>query len=617
MKKIFLYIFTVVVLSGISPYVINAQDKNPIQFSLDLNNVVDDRLMVEMTAPAITTDEVIYRFPKIVPGTYSIYDFGRFIKDLKAFDAGNNEITTERLDVNSWKIPNAAQLKKITYWVDDTFDSKDTGKFIFEPAGTNISKDNFVINTHGFFGYFDDMKDNEYKINIMKPAGFYGSTALVSTFTDDLKDEYTVESYYKLVDSPMMYCVPDTAVINVAGTDVLVSVYSPNKMVKSKPVADNIKAILEASASYLGGKLPVNKYAFLLYFFSGMSGSGAAGALEHSNSSMYSLGEAYSSAVTNQIKHTAAHEFLHIITPLTIHSEEIGYFDYNNGVMSKHLWLYEGVTEYNAAISQVRGGVYTDKELLQEIERKISTSKRFNDTLPFTVMSKEVLGQYEKQYQNVYEKGALIGMALDIKLRSLSDGEYGLINLLTDLGKKYGMNKPFKDEELFDVITEMTYPEIRQFFADYVEGPKPLPLAEVFDIVGIEYKSAGKEKKITFGTEDLDFDMKTKRIYVQSDNIDAFGKSIGLKKGDQFTKLNGKVLEMMKIQGIVQNFFETAVEGDDIEIEVARTDADGKEKLVTLKGKVKKVEVQVSAEPKFMENPSAQQLKIRKAWMGR
>jgi len=612
MKKIFLLLIVALYI----PYGYGQNKENPIKFTLDLTNVQDDRLMVEMTAPKFSSDEATYRLPKMVPGTYSIYDFGRFVHDLKAFDKNDNELDVEREDINSWKISGAKKLKKLTYWVEDTFDSKDTGKFIFEPAGTNISKDNFVINTHGFFGYFDDMKDNEYVIDIIKPQGFYGATPLVADFSDDTRDEFRVNSYFTLVDSPLMYNIPDTTVINVAGTDVLISVYSPNKMVKSKFVAENIQALLQASADYLGGQLPVKKYAFLFYFFSGMAGSGAAGALEHNNSSLYSLGESAPSAVAGQVKHTAAHEFMHIITPLGIHSEEIGNFDYNVPKMSKHLWLYEGVTEYNSMIALVRGGVSSPSDFTRDIERKILVSKFYNDTLPFTEMSKYALGKYEKQYQNVYEKGALIGMCLDIKLRQLSGGSYGLIDLLHELAKKYGAERSFLDEELFDEITTMTYPEIRDFFAKYVEGSSKLPYKEFLSIVGIDFGGGAQEKEFSLGSQGINFDMKTKRIFVESGDIDEFGKSIGLKQGDQFTKINGKALEVSKIQSTLNDFFTKAKEGEDVEIEVARTDSDGSEKLVTLKGKMKMVTAEGKPEVKLAKNPTDEQLRLRKAWMG-
>ena len=52
----------------------------------------------------------------------------------------------------------------------------------------------------------------------------------------------------------------------------------------------------------------------------------------------------------------AAHEFFHIVTPLSIHSEEIQYFDFNQPKMSEHLWLYEGSTEYHAHMVQEKYG---------------------------------------------------------------------------------------------------------------------------------------------------------------------------------------------------------------------------------------------------------------------
>lgn len=612
MKKL----FVLLIIALYIPYGYSQGKENPLKFVLDLTNIQDDRLMVEMTAPKITDNEITYRMPKMVPGTYSIYDFGRFIKDFKALDKNDNELDVEREDINSWKISDAKKLKKITYWVEDTFDSKDTGKFIFEPAGTNISKNNFVINNHGFFGYFDDMKNNQYIIDIIKPQGFYGSTALIADYSDETRDEYKVNSYFTLVDSPMMYNIPDTTVINVAGADVLISVYSPNKMVKAKFIAENTKALLEASATYLGGNLPVNKYAFLYYFFSGMSGSGAAGALEHNNSSLYSLGEGMPMMVAGQVKHTAAHEFFHIVTPLGIHSEEIGNFDYNIPKMSKHLWLYEGCTEYNAMIALVRGGVNSSTEFMNDIEKKITVSRYYIDTLPFTEMSLNALGKYEKQYQNVYEKGALIGMCLDIKLRQLSGGTYGLMDLLHDLSKKYGADRSFVDDELFDEITAMTYPEVREFFAKYVEGSNKIPYKEFLSIVGLNYAGAEKEKEFSLGTQAINFDMQTKRIFVESDDIDEFGKSLGLKKGDQFTKINKQALELSKIQSILENLMSKAKEGDDIEIEVARKDGSGNENLVTLKGKIKMVEREGKPEVKLAKNPTDEQLRLRKAWMG-
>jgi len=58
----------------------------PYKFSIDLNQTFDDKLKVELIVPPIKGSSITYHLPKIVPGTYSEDDFGRYIVDFKAFD---------------------------------------------------------------------------------------------------------------------------------------------------------------------------------------------------------------------------------------------------------------------------------------------------------------------------------------------------------------------------------------------------------------------------------------------------------------------------------------------------------------------------------------------------
>ena len=60
------------------------------------------------------------------------------------------------------------------------------------------------------------------------------------------------------------------------------------------------------------------------------------------------------------------------------------------------------------------------------------------------------------------------------------------------VGQKKISRIEIKDDALFDVITEMTFPDIRAFFRDYIEGSAPLPLTEYLAKAGIEFD----EKKL-------------------------------------------------------------------------------------------------------------------------
>jgi predicted metalloprotease with PDZ domain len=602
-------------------WVANAQDH--YTFKVDLTKCADDKLTVELLVPAIHTKEIIYRIPKIVPGTYEVYNFGRLVSDFAAFDESGKELDAERLDKNSWKIRDADQLKMISYKVEDSWDETITDKesFIFEPGGSNFEEGkNFVLNTHCVFGYIDGMIRTPYEINIKHPAGFYGACSLTDVTVNGDTDSYHVTDYMQLQDAPMMYCVPDTTVLTVGETEVLISLYSPNKVTSSGFIGKKINEILTAQQAYLGGRLPIKKYAYLIYLTPKTSGSGANGALEHSYSSMYFLPEMEPKYLVQSIKDISAHEFFHIVTPLSIHAEQIGNFDYSNPKMSEHLWLYEGVTEYAASLVQVKYGNMSTNDYLKVIDKKMQRAHGYNDSLPFTVMSSGCLDIYKEQYGNVYQKGALIGLCLDLRLRYLSNGKYGVQEMMQDLSKTYGKDRSFKDEELFDQIVKLTYPEIGDFFKRYVQGSEPLPIKEYMAFAGIEMggKTTG-EKEISFGNVAIGLNEATKRlVIINTDMMDDFGKALGYKEDDELVKFNGKKINLENAQQLIGTYHKTAKEGDVLKIVVARKQLNtGKIKKVKLKATVFPTNAPKQQELMLSSSPTPGQLQIRNAWIGK
>jgi predicted metalloprotease with PDZ domain len=587
------------------------------KYSLNLNNVADDKLQVTLLTPKLKGRETVFHLPKMVPGTYAIADYGRYISELKAFDHEGNPLKNERTDSNSWKIADAEKLAKITYLVDDSWDSQEIkGAEIFQPAGTNIDKDKlFVINNFGFFGYFDGEKNIPFEITITKPAGFYGSTSLKAHHLNATTDQYKVADYYSLADAPMMYNKPDTTTLNIGGAEILVSLYSPNHKAVSADIAKGLQKTLEAQKEYLGGKLPVDKYAFIIALTDNTKIT-SYGALEHSYSSLYFLPEYFTpEKLAENIRNAGSHEFFHIVTPLSIHSHEIGEFDYDHPKMSEHLWMYEGLTEYAAHHMQVKYGIIDFAEYLKVQTNKLDNARGYNDTLAFTAMSKGVLDTYEKEYGNVYEKGALIGLCLDIKLRQLSNGKYGTQNLMADLSKTYGKTKSFKDEELFATITKLTYPEIGEFLKTYVSGTKKLPYKEIFAAIGVDFEPFITIKKAGMGKIGMGYNGE--RLFVADiKGMNDFGKKMGYQKGDELLSVNGKKIpEISEVKLFLDKLRENLKEGDQLTIVVLRKDSTGKANEVTLSQPVEVNEEKKYNVLKEFPELTAEQKALRKAWL--
>jgi predicted metalloprotease with PDZ domain len=204
---------------------------------------------------------------------------------------------------------------------------------------------------------------------------------------------------------------------------------------------------------------------------------------------------------------------------------------------------------------------------------------------------------------------------LDIKLRQLSKGNYGLQQLMADLAKEYGKEKAFKDEELFEKITQITgFADIRSFFSRYVEGEEKLPIAEMLDLVGATYLPKRQNNRTSMGGISIAVNPMGNVIVADVTEIDALGEQLGYKTDDVILEINKTKITGENIQQFVENYQKTAIVGDDLKITVERM-IDGKKKKVKLKGKVIQNNQTEFNVLEINPKASAEQLALRKAWV--
>jgi len=592
--------------------VAQTKTQDQVQISIDLNTIKDDKVNVTVVPPKFDSAEISYHIPKIIPGTYAEDDYGRFIDNLKAFDAKGKTLAVSKTDSNTWKISKANKIARITYQVNDTYDIESTHE-IFSPAGTNIDAGkNIMLNTHGFVGYFSNNPDYSYKLAIAHPVNLWGATSMTDSDNSTTKDVFTISRYAELVENPIMYAKPDYTTFTINGMEILIAVYSPNGIHTAESISPDMKKMMTAQKNFLGKFNTTKKYSVLLYLSDVKKGNDAHGfgALEHPTATTVVMPEAMpANELAEQLKDIVSHEFFHIVTPLSIHSKEIQYFDYNTPKMSEHLWMYEGVTEYFANLFQINQSLITEADFLERISGKITNAAAMNDSMPFTEMSAKVLVKpFKDQYLNVYEKGALIGMCMDIIIREKSNGEKGILNLMQKLSEEYGPKKPFNDADLFAKITEFSNPEVGEFLKTYVSGPTPIPYDTYLAKMGIGKKIIqvpsnvflkGRIPYITVNQENKEI------IVIPGKELNEFYKSLDIKGGDIILAINGKEYNLDNIYDMI-TISQSWKEGDPIAIKIKR---EGLEK--TIDGKVK-----LSYEDKeSFEATDASKNKLKEAWL--
>lgn len=254
-------------------------------------------------------------------------------------------------------------------------------------------------------------------------------------------------------------------------------------MIKSSDLMDNMKNVFLAANKFVKG-FPIDRYVLLFHFE-----DTSAGAWEHSYSSEYVLKETeLTPQIIQFLNGIAAHEIFHMITPLHLHSEITEEFNFITPTPSQHLWLYEGVTEWASDMIQLRDGLITLDEVLAQVRDKLITDDQFDKSYSLKKLS---LTPYTpegiKQYGNIYYRGALVPMIMDIFLLEKTGGKRGLREVILDLSKKYGPQKAFSEENFFSEFVSLTHPEMQMLIDKYIINAEPLPIAEYFGKLGIDY----------------------------------------------------------------------------------------------------------------------------------
>lgn len=477
------FILALVLLLNAS--VIGAQE-NIFRYELDLS-VKNDAFNVTLFDPELGPKDQIYSFVSFAPGVHQPLDFGRFVKLFKAFDESGNELTVQKISTNEFKILEPEKVFRIVYEIDDSFDMSIDHHPIYPMSGTGITDDYIVINTHGVFGYFEGQKNNPIELTLKLDGNPKVGTSL--NLNED--DVYEIDSYYQLTDSPIL--IGDSlSYASVMVDEIKVEAYVHSKNgIDATMVLEAAQPILNAAKEYIGYS-PVERYTFLMYFashtdMSKMKVFKYGGALEHSLSSTYALPDR--PEYIGYLKDIIAHEFMHILSPLHLHSEVLANFDYSDPVSEDmHVWLYEGVTEWVSYKMQLTSGVVSFEDYLNFLSQKVIRGESYSDDYSLVRISKEwSTDEGHEQYGNIYQLGALTAAMLDIKLLDLSEGEKGLREVYLELINKYGKEKPFDNQLLFNELVEMTYPEMEQFINDHIIGNSAFNFDQIMQVVGVQY----------------------------------------------------------------------------------------------------------------------------------
>lgn len=508
-------------------------------YEVDLKDLSDDLIKVSLQVEGLTKENAIYQFAATAPGTYQVMDIGRYVRSFRTFDKTGRELSTVRRSTNQWELSEPEKVCNITYTVAETWDTPVTDHQIFPMCGTSLEEDHVFINGQAAFGFPSGLQNNP----ILLKLSYFSSWKIGTALEKNAEGYYVARNYDDLVDAPILAGNLSKASVTVAGAQIDVYTYSKTGRIQAGLLLKNMETMLQAAGRFMGN-FPVRRYTFLFHF-----GDQAGGGWEHNYSSGYVIKEEpLTKAFADRITYLATHEFLHIITPLYIHSNAIDPFNFVLPSPSEHLWLYEGVTEWASHMMPLRGQMISVDTYLDRLSAKVAVDKSLDTSMSLSRISLNCyLPDGQQQNWNIYNRGALVAGLLDIRLLELSGGRRGLREVINELIKKYGPENPFPEKEFFSLFVDMTYPEIADFINRYIKNAEPLPLADYFAKLGISYIPAlATGKKIpSMGVE---FEIVNGKLYLSNPTTTL--QEVGLKEQDMVLKINGVKVDVATPQGL-------------------------------------------------------------------
>jgi predicted metalloprotease with PDZ domain len=423
---------------------------------------VEVRVKHPANAPAATEEFLV--MPVWTPGSYLIREFARHVQDFQAKDASGRALQWEKTNKNTWRIvPNGAREWSASYRVYANELSVRTNQ---------LNSDHAFWNNAALLMYLDGYLNAPATLRILAPQPWKIATGLPAAG----KNTFRAENFDILYDSPVEVSnfktisfsvknVPHRIVIDGEGN------YDPEKM------KADVQRIVATSVELMGGEIPYRDYTFILHLR-----SNTGGGLEHLNSTALGYPRFGFQPETRYrgFLGLVSHEFFHLWNVKRIRPDALGPFDYSKENYTKLLWVAEGVTSYYGDLILRRAGLMSEKDYLASLARAFQS---FQKVPGRRVMSAEEASfdtwiKYYRQDENsinsqidYYDKGAIVGLLLDLEIRKLTHNSKSLDDVMRGLYSEFfKKNRNYTPADFQRLSEQMAGTSLEEFFSRYVRG---------------------------------------------------------------------------------------------------------------------------------------------------
>lgn len=557
-------------------------------------------LQIEQIIEDIKPDEeyIDVSLPAFRPGRYELQNFAKNLKIFTAKNANGEKIPHKKIDRNTWRVF-CKGLKEVHLFYEYYGATIDAGSTFCGFEQVYINPANCLM-----YNLPRLYQPHELILNLSSEYDIAVGLKRISN------QSFMAQDYHELADCPLI--ASETLKhrsYTSHGIKFNVWLQGPCEVEWNKLLKD-MERFSDAQIR-LFGSTPFQEYHFLCQIMPNKAYHG----VEHLNSTVLMIGPGADlmDDQYDEFMGLASHELFHAWNVKTIRPIEMMPYDYSKEAYCESHYITEGVTTYYGDLMLVKSGVWTPERYLMELSDKchkhFTNYGRFITPLTLASFDSWIEGYAETiphKKVSFYTKGCLVALMTDLTIRKATDHENSLDTVMRIMYERFGKTqKGYTQQDYKSILEEVSGLDFSQFFAEYIEGVKPIyhDLNKLMEFVGCKLvETPGLELSeyyygfVATGSE------KATRLVVKTILPDSPAEISGLDIGDEILAVNN-----IKIGGKLNNLIRNHTRH--LNLIVAR-----ESKILT---------IQLHAIPNTYFNPMVQVVKVPdtaeesfKKWLG-
>ena len=500
----------------------------PIRYTLSFPAPQTNYVEVAAAVPTSGRPDIELMMAVWTPGSYLVREYERNVEGVTATNPEGRSLAVDKSDKNRWRIATGgAATVNVRYRV---YSREMSVRNNWVDAGFAM------INGAPTFMTLTDPTPRPHEVIVNPAAGWKRSMTGLPAMAGG-EHRYRAPDFDTLVDSPIVVGNPAVHEFEVDGRKHYLVNEGEAGVFDGVKAAKDLQTLVQEHRR-MWGALPYDKYVFFNLLTTTTEGGGG---LEHRNSVMMMTNRWVTRTRRTYVSwlELASHEFFHAWNVKRLRPVELGPFDYENEVLTRSLWISEGVTDYYGSLAVHRAHLSTQAEFLSGLSAQIDELQTTPGRL---VQSAEMASfdawiRYYRPDENsinvsvsYYTKGAVLGFLLDAGIRKATGGVRSLDDVMRAAFQKFSGTRGFTPEDFRTVAQQVAGVSLESFWKTAVEGTGELEYGDALEYYGLRFATSPSSGRAWTG---LSTRNDAGRLVVTQVRRDTPGYTAGLNVDDE------------------------------------------------------------------------------------